>query len=113
MTIDTDIIEDAIYSYPDECVGYISNGEYHILDNMSNIPEVEYKLRMEDKFLLMDLHRSGLLEALVHSHPTLDNKPSPKDMEAHLATGYNFFIIGTDGVTTTEIRRINYEESNS
>ena len=113
MTIETDIQDDAIFTHPEECVGYILDGEYHLLENISKNPKREYKLRLKDKFFLMDLHKKGLLEALVHSHPVLDNNPSQRDMEAHLATGYNFYIIGTDGKTTTEIRRINYEESNS
>lgn len=113
MTVETDIQDDAINAHPSECVGYILNGEYQLLENISKTPEREYKLKLEDKFFLMDLHNKGLLEALVHSHPILDNDPSERDIEAHLATGYNFYIIGTDGITTTEIRRINYEESNS
>lgn len=109
MTVEEQIVEDALRCFPGECVGYISGGRYYTLDNISKNPKQQYSISLVDKFFLMRLHSQGSLKALVHSHPKMDNNPSEKDSEAQMATGYNFYIIGTDGTNTTEIRRIIHE----
>lgn len=96
----------ALDSFPEEAVGYIDLTGYHKLPNVSNLPRESYSLSLDDRFLVSDLHDRAELVALVHSHTRLDSSPSEKDMEAHSATGYDFYIIGTDGKTTTKIRRI-------
>lgn len=101
------IKDHALQDYPNECVGYISNGEYTKLNNVSNKPCENYKLSPTDKLLLYTL--GNKLEALVHSHPELDNIPSELDTLASKSTGFTFYIIGTDGETTTTIRKVVHE----
>ena len=95
--------------YPRESVGYVSEGRYLRLINTSKVPEKTYSLSTKDLMKMYTLKSEGKLTALVHSHPLLDNNPSKKDLEAHSATKFNFYIIGTDGKLTTEIRRIIHE----
>ena len=104
---DTQIRRHALESYPEECVGYISGGEYHRLENVSNSPRESYSVSVEDRMMLYSLKEK--LIALVHSHPVLDSTPSLKDLEAYKSTKFNFYIIGTDGITTTNIRRLIHE----
>ena len=102
--IETGVREHALESHPNECVGYISDGEYTRLENVSKHPRSHYKVSIDNKLMLFSLGER--LTALVHSHPTMDNTPSEKDIAAFKATKFNFYIIGTDGVQTTEIRRL-------
>lgn len=109
--IEDQIKEHALKCFPNECVGYVYHGEYYHLKNLSKRPEVEYNLSIDDKIMLSGLGKD--LTALVHSHPIMDSTPSEKDLRAQQATNFNFMIIGTDGVNTTDIRRIPYERSNN
>lgn len=102
--IEADIKKHALEEYPKECVGYVSGGKYHRLKNVANYPEKMYQLSIEDKFKIFGLGKE--LTALVHSHPVLDNRPSEKDLASQKATKLAFWIIGTDGKTTTEIKEI-------
>lgn len=104
--IETQIREHAIESYPNECVGYISGGGYTRLVNISKRPRTRYRVSIDDKLMLFSL--GDKLTALVHSHPHMDNTPSEKDIAAWNATKFNFYIIGTDGNQTTEIRRLTH-----
>lgn len=103
MALVNEIENHALECFPFECVGYIENGDYFKLDNVSLTPDVSFKLSLADKMMLADLVG---LDALVHSHPILDPSPSDKDLAAQKATGFPYWIIGTDGITTTEIRKI-------
>ena len=103
-----EIEKHALAEWPAECVGYVHNGKYIKLDNNSNTPTKGYSLSLKDKILLNGLKD---LTALVHSHPVMDNTPSKMDINAHLATRFNFWIIGCDGTNTTDIRKLNYETS--
>lgn len=103
MSIESDIQEHAIREYPNECVGYVFNEKYYKLINISKNPKKRYQLSIQDKLKLFKIG-SGLT-ALVHSHPSLSNTPSNVDVGASKATGFTFWIIGTDGNTTTEINK--------
>lgn len=105
MDIKEMIRNHAIESFPNECVGFIVNGRYNRLQNISKSPTARYELSLDDKIFLCAL---GKLEALVHSHPVLDNTPSLTDLKAQASTGFTFWIIGTDGQTTTDIKEIPY-----
>lgn len=107
MDIHEEIERHAIEGYPDECVGYIYDGEYHRLCNVSKYPTERYQLSIEDKIMLNG--KRGL-QGLVHSHTVLDNSPSKRDLEAQSSTAFHFYIIGTDGRSTTDIREILYEK---
>lgn len=100
-----DIKKHALEEYPKECVGYVHNDTYHRLENVSNIPTMRYQLKPKDKLMLFNLGKE--LVALVHSHPVLDNSPSHGDLLAQESCGFPFWIIGTDGKETTEIKEIN------
>lgn len=104
MSIQTDIKKHALEAYPNECVGYVAKGKYHRLENVSNTPTERYQLLNKDKLMLFKLGKD--LQALVHSHPVMDNEPSEADLGAKEATGFTFWIIGTDGENTTEIKEI-------
>ena len=103
-----EIEEHALKEWPSEAVGYIYNDKYIMLKNVSTNPTKGYSLSLKDKIMLNGLKD---LTALVHSHPVMDSNPSEMDMNAHLATRFNFWIIGCDGTNTTNIRKINYETS--
>ena len=102
--IDSEIRKHAIEAYPEECVGYVSNGQYYRLKNVANTPRERYRLHPDDKLKLFKLGND--LEALVHSHPRLDNRPSREDINAQKFSGIVFWIIGTDGTNTTDIREV-------
>lgn len=111
MDIYNKIKDHAIESYPNECVGYICEEGYVRLNNESKFPKTSYRLSIDDKILLSGL---GIkLHALIHSHTTLNNTPSQKDLQSQRSTGFVFKIIGTDGVNTTDLKEIIYEESNN
>lgn len=103
MSLVVEVEKHALEVHPEECVGYVSNGEYIRLENTSSTPELNYRLNIRVKIMLAGLKT---LEALVHSHPILDSTPSERDLQAQKSTGYTFWIIGTDGKTTTTIRKI-------
>ena len=93
MKIVSQIKKHAMESFPEECLGYVSEGVYHRLVNMSKDPTKRYSLSLDDRFLIFDLDKKKELTALVHSHPTLDNRMSGMDKEAQRGTGFNFYII--------------------
>lgn len=99
----------ALESFPNECVGFLQGGRYHRLQNVSKSPTKRYELSLEDKIFL---NRLGSLTALVHSHPILENIPSEMDLQAQQSTGFNFLIVGTNGVETTEIGEYPYARAN-
>ncbi len=105
MSIEVDIKKHAIRTYPLECVGYVLDGKYFELENIASVPELRYQLQTKDKLMLLNLGKS--LQALVHSHTILDNNPSETDLGAQKATQFNFWIVGTDGIQTTDIKEIN------
>lgn len=109
--MEEDIIEHAIESFPDECVGYITAKGYHRLKNISKSSQSNYKLSIDDKIMLSGM-KSELI-SLVHSHTVMDSTPSGVDLLAQKSTGFHFTIIGTDGVTTTKLEEIPYESTNT
>tara|TARA_R110000851_G_scaffold762_1_gene2455 strand:+ start:115 stop:435 length:321 start_codon:yes stop_codon:yes gene_type:complete len=94
----------AIEAYPHECVGYIRDGKYFKLNNVSSNPDKEYRISTND---IMKLTLMGnKLSAIVHSHPEMNNEPSPKDIKSQHSSGIEFRIVGTNGKDTTDIRRV-------
>lgn len=110
MSIEEAIKKHALEVFPEECVGFICNDQYHRLINTATNPTERYMLSTRDKIFLSGL---GTLQGLVHSHPILDNTPSKVDLQAQQSTGFTFYIVGTDGHNTTEVREIIYEKSSS
>lgn len=104
MSIESDIREHALEVFPEECVGFVSEGTYHRLSNVAPQPTLRYKLSIKDKMMLFRM--GDKLTALVHSHPVLDNQPSNGDLNAQRSCQFPFWIIGTDGQTTTEINEV-------
>lgn len=110
MNIERAIQEHAIEAYPEECVGFVSDEKYYRLKNISKTPRANYRLSIQDK---MNLNMMGkALTALVHSHPKMDNNPSESDILAQRSTQFTFWIIGTDGINTTEIKEVKDETAN-
>lgn len=99
--LDQLIKEHATESYPEECVGFVKDGEYHRLPNVSNDPQRSYKLSAKDKVMVFTIG----VDALVHSHPDMDNKLSKEDLKAQQSCCIPFWVVGTDGVLTTEINK--------
>ena len=99
-----DIKKHALQEFPKECVGYVKKGRYHRLTNVANQPTKRYQLSTADKWLIISLGDS--LDALGNSHPGMDNAPSGTDTMAQKSCGFPFWIIGTDGVNTTEIKEV-------
>lgn len=104
MSIEIDIKEHALLEFPKECVGYVSDGKYYRLRNISKNPEKRYQLSIEDKMKLFKMGER--VTALVHSHPVLDNNPSEIDKGAQESVKIPFWIIGTDGENTTNIKEL-------
>lgn len=96
------ITEEALSKWPEEMVGYVKEGKFYALKNVSKDPKRRYKLSPSDTIMLL----SANIDYLVHSHPTLDNSPSRLDIISQRSTGIPFLIIGTDGETTTTIREV-------
>lgn len=94
----------AIERYPLEMVGCVVGGKFVELKNLSHHPEERYILSARDKLMLFELGDS--LQALVHSHPHLDNTPSGVDISASKGCGFPFWIVGTDGIRCTEILEV-------
>lgn len=101
------IKEHAIKCHPNEMVGCVVGGMFVPLENVSARPQDRYQLKAKDKLMLFELGDS--LEALVHSHTNNDNTPSGMDTESFNACGFDFWIIGTDGVNCTEVRSMRDE----
>lgn len=94
----------AIDGFPEEIVGCVVGDEFVILNNTSNSPRESYQLSAKDKVMIFELGDS--LTALVHSHPSLNNAPSERDVAAQKVCGFPFWIIGTDGKACTSIREV-------
>lgn len=109
MDVTEQIKAHALEEYPRECVGYVVEDAYHRLENISEDPN-RYQLSLDDRFMLFEM--GDKLKALVHSHPVLDNSPSECDLGAQKVSGFPFWIIGTDGQTTTDIREVIHETTN-
>lgn len=101
------IKEHALKCFPNEMVGCVVGGMFVPLENVSSKPQDRYQLRPKDKVMLFEMGDS--LEALVHSHTNNDNKPSDMDINSFNACGFDFWIIGTDGVSCTEVRSLKDE----
>lgn len=81
----------AMEAYPNECLGYIKDGEYVRLNNNSNDPDVSASLSMQDTKELLDLD----IDALCHSHPEGPDCPSALDMQTQMAMAIPFVIVST------------------
>jgi proteasome lid subunit RPN8/RPN11 len=97
----------ALKRFPNEMVGCVVGGKFVELDNVSNEPENRYRLSAKDKVLIFEIGES--LDALVHSHPKMDNTPSGADLKSQQMCQFPFWIIGTDGVSCTEIMVVGNE----
>lgn len=101
------IEEHALKCFPNEMVGCVVGGTFVPLENVSSSPRDRYQLKSKDKVMLFEMGDS--LEALVHSHTNNDNQPSGMDVDSFNACGFDFWIIGTDGVSCTEVRSLKDE----
>lgn len=92
----------AISNYPNEMVGYVKDETFFELKNISKDPQNRYQLSLQDKMFLYTHN----IDALVHSHTRLDNRPSQLDLAAQSATQFCFWIVGTNGKEVTKIKEI-------
>ncbi len=92
----------AIEEYPKEMVGYVKDNKFYKLENVSKDPTKRYSLSLKDTIFL----NSKNIDALVHSHTIMDNNPSAADLAAKESTGFVFWIIGTNGKDTTDIKEV-------
>lgn len=83
--------------YPEECLGYIKDGQYHRLENTSTQKEVSGDI---DKEVLIDLLDKGI-DALCHSHPNGPDCPSGRDMQTQIDMDVPFVIGCTNGEACT------------
>lgn len=83
----------AVEAYPQECMGYVKDGEYHRLDNISKTPEANARISSEDMVRLMEIEP----DAICHSHPHGPNCPSMQDMVFQEQTDCPHAIVSTDG----------------
>lgn len=109
ISLENEIRKIATDRYPNEMVGIIVGGKFIELENIANKPNEQYRLKPKDKVMLFELGNS--LEALVHSHPSLNNTPSDLDLKSQASCGFPFLIIGTNGVECTGIREVFNEEN--
>ena len=96
------IQEEAINKWPEEMVGYVKGGSFYALKNISKDPKNRYQLSTKDTLFVLN----NDVDFLVHSHPTLNNKPSDLDLRSQKANKIPYLIIGTDGKSLTEIREV-------
>lgn len=99
----------ALKEYPNELIGCVVGGRFIQLENVSSKKTEQYRLSPKDKVMLFELGDS--LDALVHSHPHLNNDPSDFDIKSQKACGFPFWIIGTNGEVCTEIKEVSYDKS--
>lgn len=97
----------AMENYPKEMVGIVTQGVFTELTNVSNNPTQQYSLSPKDKVMIFEIGDD--LEALVHSHPSMNCNPSEADLVAQRGCGFPFWIIGTDGRFCTEIKVVTDE----
>ncbi len=109
-----EICRHAAEEFPFEAVGYVHEGSYHKLVNVSPLPEERYSLTIGSKMELIKLYEMGQEFGLVHSHPkSFSNEPSIPDLKAQKSTGYTFYILGTNGQEFTKLREINNENAHT
>lgn len=96
------IQEEAIKRWPEEMVGYVKGESFYALKNISKDPKNRYQLSTKDTLFVLNNN----VDYLVHSHPTLNNKPSDLDLRSQKSNKIPYLIIGTDGKSLTEIREV-------
>lgn len=96
------IEKEALDKWPCEMVGYVKDDQFYPLRNISKSPKDRYQLSIQDTLFVLN----NEVDFLVHSHPTLDNQPSQKDLMAQKSTNIPFLIIGTDGTTCTDLKEV-------
>lgn len=83
----------AMESYPNECVGYVKDGAYHRLENVSPEPAKSAVMSPDDLVRVLDLEP----DAICHSHPDGPDCPSSADMVFQRQTGVPHAIVSTNG----------------
>lgn len=99
---ESQIQDEAIKRWPEEMVGYVKGGSFYALKNISKDPKNRYQLSTKDTLFILNNN----VDYLVHSHPTLNNKPSNLDLKSQKANKIPYLIIGTDGESFTEIMEV-------
>ncbi len=92
------IKQHAIDEYPNEACGFIVDGKYIKVGNISHDPTEEFVL---SNSAVADY--IGKASAFVHSHPDWYPCPSESDMENQMVWGMPWGIVSTDGVSTSEV----------
>lgn len=99
---ESQIQAEAIKRWPEEMVGYIKGGSFYTLKNISKDPKNRYQLSTKDTLFILNNN----VDYLVHSHPTLNNKPSSLDLKSQKANKIPYLIIGTDGKSFTKMKEV-------
>jgi proteasome lid subunit RPN8/RPN11 len=89
MNFPAEAIQHALDQYPKESVGYLKDGVYTSLDNVSETPEDTFVLSAED---VLRVHEAEA-DFLIHSHPKGAPYPSAADMESQMENGIPYGII--------------------
>lgn len=90
--------EHALEVYPQECLGYVQDGQYHRLENVSPDPEGHARV---DPVVLAELLDEGI-DALCHSHPDGPDCPSAADMRLQMDLDIPFALVSTNGQACLE-----------
>jgi len=83
----------AMEMYPQECVGYVKYGQYHRLENVSQVPEASAKI---DPVVMLGLLDEGI-DVFCHSHPDGPDCPSAHDLKSQHEMAVPWSIVSTNG----------------
>lgn len=87
----------AVESYPNECIGYVKNGSYHRLENISTTPRDNASVPPEVMAqLLIDE-----IDVLCHSHPDGPHCPSAADIALQMETDIPHAIVSCNSEAAT------------
>jgi proteasome lid subunit RPN8/RPN11 len=89
MKLPAEAIQHALDQYPKESVGYLKDGVYTSLANVSETPEDTFVLSAED---VLRVHEAEA-DFVIHSHPKGAPYPSAADMTSQVETGIPYGII--------------------
>ncbi len=95
------ICEYAKSRYPEEMVCAIVDGAFVPMANIATDPQKDFAV---DPVVFMEILDTGKLEAIVHSHPSMEEVGiSLADMRSQASGNIPWGVLGTDGKATTEI----------
>lgn len=87
-TAELDMMAHALDEFPRESCGFVVDGIYKPCINTSSDPAVEFEIGPQDY-----LHTGGIIQAVIHSHPSGWAYPSKDDMQGQIDSDLAWGIV--------------------